>query len=321
MTHAPLRIALVGAGSMGSLHARVISQSPRSELAYVIDPKKESGAALAERFDATWAADLDGMHDVQAVLVASATETHHAIGMEILASGLPLLMEKPLADRLADAEELVAMAVKGDVPLMCGLLERYNPAIMTAMRIVEDPWHVTAVRHSPYVSRVGTGVGSDLLIHDIDAILRMARSDVTVVRASFGYLHPESRNGCEDVAETMIGFADGMVANVSASRVSQRKVRRFEIAEKGALIEVDMLRNAVTIYRHVLNEASQDGLTYRQQTIIEIPTLISSREPLAAQLDRFIDIATGQVDPAEERATILPAHQLLEAVRADALAP
>jgi predicted dehydrogenase len=314
------RIALVGAGTMGSLHARVISQSDRAELAYVIDPQRQLGADVAERFGAVWAADLDGLSDVQAVVVASATETHHHLGLDVLKRGLPLLMEKPLADRLADAEELVGLADRYDVPLMCGLLERFNPAIMTAMSLVETPRHVTAVRHSPYVARIGTGVSSDLLIHDVDAVLRLARAEPSAVRGSFGYHHPNSPEGSEDVAEAMLGFPGGLVSNISASRMSQRKVRRLEIAEEKRLVEVDMLRNAVTIYRHVLNEASQDGLTYRQQTIIEIPMLVSSREPLASQIDRILDVAAGHLDSAEERASIMPAHRVVETIRKDAAA-
>jgi predicted dehydrogenase len=316
----PPRIALVGAGSMGSLHARVISQSPRAELAYVVEPNRAVGTAVAERYNAVWAPDLGSVRDVQACVIASATETHHTLGVEVLNRGLPLLMEKPLADRLADAEELVAVADKRDIPLVCGLLERYNPAIMTAMSVVEQARHVTAVRHSPYVARIGTGVSSDLLIHDVDAVLRIAGAEPSVVRGSFGYLHPDSQEWSEDVAETMMAFPNGMVANISASRISQRKVRRFEIAEQGRLIEIDMLRNSVTIYRHVLNEASQDGLTYRQQTIIEIPMLVSSQEPLAAQLNHFLDIVGGTADAAAERATILPPHRVVEAVRDDSAA-
>jgi hypothetical protein len=110
-----------------------------------------------------------------------------------------------------------------------------------------------------------------------------------------------------------------MVTNVSASRVSQHKVRRLSIAEESRLVEVDMLRNSVTIYRHVLNEASPDGLSYRQQTIIEIPALVSSREPLAAQFDHFLDLAAGLADPAAERQAILPAHRVIERLRVDAI--
>lgn len=315
-----LRVALVGAGSMGSLHARVISQSGRADLAFVVDAQEPVGAPVADRFGATWVADLDGVRDVQAVVVAAATEAHHVLGLEVLRRSLPLLMEKPLADNLADAEDLVALSDKQGVPLLCGLLERYNPAIMTAMSLIEEPRHVTAVRHSPFVPRIRTGVSSDLLIHDVDAVLRIAGSEPSIVRGSFGYLHPDSAEGSEDVAEALLGFPDGMVGNVSASRVSQRKVRRFEIAETNRLVEVDLLRNAVTIYRHVLNEASGDGLSYKQQTIIEIPALVTSREPLASQLDRFLDVVTGAADAAVERASILPAHRVVEAVRENAAA-
>jgi predicted dehydrogenase len=313
------RIAVVGAGAMGSLHARVVAQSDRVELGYVVDPDREAGELLAERHHATWRPDLDGATYVDAVIVAASTESHHALGREVLERRLPLLMEKPLALRLHEAEDLVALSEQVDVPLMCGLLERFNPAIMTALSLVEEPRHVTAVRHSPYEPRIRTGVATDLLVHDVDIVLRLAGADPTSVQGSFAYLHPSSPEGSEDVAEVMLGFPDGMVANVSASRISQRKVRWFTIAETTRLVEIDLLRHLVTIYHHVLNEASPDGLTYKQQTIIEIPTLISSREPLAAQLDAFADLLTGAGDPAAERAGILPVHRVVDQVRANAL--
>ena len=215
-------------------------------------------------------------------------------------------------------EDLIESSAKTDTPLMVGLLERFNPAIMTALKVVDSPRHVTAVRHSPYVARIRTGVSSDLLIHDIDIVLSLAGADPTVVRGSFGYLHPDSPAGSEDVADATLIFADGMIAGISASRVSQRKVRAFTIAELDRMIEVDMLRNAVTIYRNVANEAGDDGLSYRQQAIVEIPQLVSSREPLAAQLDRFLDLIAGSADAAHERATILPAHAVVARVQVDA---
>jgi len=316
----PTRLAVVGTGSMGALHARVIAQSERAELAYVVESQRELGEQVAQRHGATWRPDLDSVDDVDAVVVAAPTEAHHELGRQVLERGLPLLMEKPLTLTLAEAEELVELSAKGEVPLACGLLERYNPAVMTAMRLLEQPRHVLTVRHSPYVARIRNGVSSDLLIHDVDIAVRVAGAEPSSVRASFGYLHPDSPEGSEDVAEGLFTFPDGMIANVSASRVSQRKVRRLTIAEENRLVEVDMLRNSVTIYHHVLNEASPDGLSYRQQTIIEIPALVSSREPLAAQLDRFLDLTLGLADPAVERQAILPAHRVVERLRENATA-
>ena len=304
---------------MGLLHARVVSQSDRAELACVIDPRRDVGEAAAERFGATWRPELGELAGIDAVIVAASTNAHHPVGAAVLRHGLPLLMEKPLADELAFSQDLVELSVKADVPLMCGLLERYNPAIMTALALVEEPRHVRAVRHSPYALPVPTGVASDLLIHDVDVVLAMAGAAPSCVRGTFGYLHADSLPGSEDVADACLEFADGLIASVSASRVSQRKVREITIAEPGRLVEVDMLRNAVTIYRHVLNEASPDGLGYRQQTIIEIPALVCAREPLATQLDHFLDLVTGDVDPASERDGILPAHIVVDQVRNSAL--
>jgi predicted dehydrogenase len=312
---APLRVAVVGVGSMGSLHARVINGHDRTTLAAVVDPNEEIGRAAADKYGATWAADLDGIPGVDAVVVAAATQFHHDIGTEVLDRGLPLLMEKPLADSLAHSEDLVRRSEKSDVPLMCGLLERYNPGIVTALSVLEQPLHITAQRHSPYVARIRTGVASDLLIHDVDIVIRMMGSEPTKVEGSMGYLHPESATGSEDVAEAMLTFEGGAVGNISASRMSQRKVRGFVVNELERLIEIDMLRNAVTIYRHVLGENTEDGLSYKQQTIIEIPQLVTNREPLAAQLDRFVALAAGEADASEERATILPAHRVIEVVR------
>lgn len=318
---APVRVTLVGAGSMGSLHARVIAQSDRAELAFVVDSRREVGERVATQYGAGWAPDLERALGVDAVVVAAATESHHRLGLDVLAHGLPLLLEKPLADEFADAQDIVECSAKNDVPLMCGLLERYNPAIMTALSLIREPRHVNAVRHSPHVARIRTGVAGDLLIHDVDTVVRLAGADPVVVRGALGFSHPDSPPGSEDTADALLTFPGGMTATLSASRLSQRKVRAYTIAEVGRLVEVDMLLNSVTIYRHVLNDAAADGLSYTQQTILEIPKLVSAREPLAAQLDRFLDLVSGVADVndvAAERASILPAHRVVDLIRQDA---
>lgn len=316
MTAKP-RILLIGAGAMGSLHARVMHQSDRVTLAGIADPDADKGRALAERFDTTWSPEPDSLSDVDAVVLASPTPTHHKVAVEVLEHGVPLLVEKPVCDDLADSEEVVAMAAARDLPLMCGLLERYNPAVLTAFAFVEDPLHIAATRHSPYVPRIRTGVAWDLLVHDVDLTIRCFGGEPERVAGSVGLFHPSSDNGAEDIAETVLGFPAGGLASVSASRVGQRKVRSLTITEIGRLVEVDLLRRAVTIYRNVSSEAATpDGRGYRQQSVIEIPELLTSTEPLAAQLDRFVDVLDGRVDAAEERDTILPAHRVVAQVLA-----
>ena len=298
---------------MGRLHARVIAQSPGAELHRVVDPDPDA-AHVAERFGAAYAPELD-LAGSDAVVLAAPTETHRQLALLAITTGLPLLIEKPLADRLADSIEIVEASAAAGVPVMCGFLERYNPAVLTAMEIVRDPVHISAVRHSPYAPRIRTGVASDLLVHDVDLALRMIGSEPQHVRGALAVCHPSSLPSAEDVAEAVITFADGAVAAASASRIGQRKIRSFSIGEVHQLVEVDLLRRDVTIYRHVANEVHQGGSTYRQQTIIEIPSLVSAQEPLAAQLEHFLALTAGGKDADAERATILPAHRVIESIR------
>ncbi|GLY48084.1 Gfo/Idh/MocA family oxidoreductase [Lentzea sp. NBRC 102530] len=310
------RILLVGTGTMGSLHARVLAGSDRCDLVRVAEPREEAGRAIAERYDAQWSPEIGDLSDVDAVVIAAATEFHHGLALEVLNQDKPLLIEKPVCPGIEASEEVVALSAKRDVPLMCGLLERYNPAVLTALSLVDNPVHVTATRHSPYAPRIRTGVSWDLLVHDVDLAIRVfGGQDPTHVQGTFGYFHPTSVQGAEDVAETVLGFSDGGLATVSASRIGQRKVRSLTITEVDRLIEADLLRRDVTIYRHVSNDAATpDGRGYRQQSIIEIPELVSAREPLAAQLDHFLDIVAGEADADAERSAILPSHRVVAKV-------
>ena len=312
---APLRLALIGAGAMGSLHARVIAQHPAAELAVVVDPAASAGRSLADLYGTRWAPELDG--PVDAVIVASPTDTHVAWARRALAEDLPVLVEKPVSVDAAETRALVGEAEARDVPLMCGLLERFNPVVAAALEIATTPLHVSVMRHSPYVERIRTGVAYDLLIHDVDLALRIAGRRPDSIMAHVAHVHPKSDPGAEDVAEVTLRFDDGLLVSLSASRISQRKVRSAWIAELDRMVEVDMLRHDITVYHHVGNAMiGDDGRGYRQQTIIDIPVVANVREPLATQLDRFVALARGEIDPAAERASVVPPHEVVaEALR------
>jgi predicted dehydrogenase len=219
-----------------------------------------------------------------------------------------------VADSLQRTQEIVALADERDLPLMCGLLERYNPAILTARALVDEPIHVTATRHSPYAPRIRTGAAWDLLVHDVDLAIQIMSSAPEHVAATRGFFHPSSTTDSEDVAETIMTFPSGAVAQVSASRVGQRKIRQLSIYELDRLIEIDLLRRDVTIYRHVSENSVDEGRGYRQQTVIEIPELVSSREPLTTQFERFLDVIDGTADAARERRSIIPSHAVIDRV-------
>jgi predicted dehydrogenase len=316
-------VAVLGAGAMGRLHARVVATSPRCALRGVVDPSPEAGRRVARRWGVPYARDLADLSDVQAVIVATPSDTHRDTALRLLDAGLPLLVEKPLCPDLDDAAAVVAAAERAGLPLMCGLLERFNPAVRTAMALLGDPVHLTATRHSPYAPRITTGVGWDLLVHDVDLAMQCFGSTPCRVTGERGQVHPKSLAGAEDVAEAVLAFGDGRLAAISASRVGQRKVRSVTIAEVERLLEVDLLRGDVTIHCHVDDDLGADGRGYRQQSVIEIPAPVTSVEPLAAQLDRFLDLlgagtaGGGEVpDLDAERRSILPPHEVVARVLA-----
>lgn len=314
----PVRIGVVGAGSMGSLHARVIAGFGRTELAWIADPDRERGQRIANKYGCPWRPEVD-FGGVDAVVVAAPTQFHHDIARGVIEAGVPLLLEKPLADELQHSRDLVALASSRRSVLTCGLLERFNPAVRTAAEIVREPLHVSTVRHSPYAERIRTGVAGDLLIHDVDFAIRLFGEVPASVTGLCGYFEPRSDVRSEDTAEAVLKFPAGQVASLSASRVSQRKTRTVVIAELGRVVEVDLLRQDITVYRHVQASEFDQDMGYSQQTIIDIPVVRYLGEPLQLQLEHFLELIDGDGDREGELASLLPSHevvaQFMEAAR------
>ena len=308
-----VRIGLVGAGAMGSLHARVLAGADAVDLAWIADPSSVAGEAAARRYGTRWIPEPE-LSSVDAVVIASPTHTHHASALQVIDAGLALLVEKPLADTLQHAEAIVAASQQHDTVLMCGLLERFNPAVRTAAEISRAPLHVATVRHSPYAERIRTGVAADLLIHDVDVVVRLFGEEPQQVFGHFGLFEPRSDTGREDMAEASLRFSAGQFASLSASRVAQRKVRSLTITELDRSIEVDMLRQAITIYKHVQESGFDEDAGYRQQTIIDIPVVRHPGEPLQLQLAHFLALINGAADVAAERDTLLLPHRLIDRI-------
>jgi predicted dehydrogenase len=311
-----LSVGLVGSGAMGSLHARVLAQHPATQLKSIIDPDPRA-AAVADLWACERVPELEDPSRYDAVVVATPTHTHFELASRCLAAGVPVLVEKPLTDRIDQTEELVAQARRRGVPMMCGFLERYNPAVLTARELAREPVHVTTVRHSPYAPRIRTGVIYDLLIHDIDQALRILGSRPQVVDGVVGQFHPSSLPGAEDIVEATLRFDSGAVAALAASRLTHRKMRTLTIHELTQSIEVDMVRNDITVWRHVANELLDEGAGgYRQQTVMDIPAIRHYREPLFGQLQRFVELVTGLDDFQHELDGLTGPHAISEQLRA-----
>jgi predicted dehydrogenase len=308
-----VKIALVGAGSMGRNHARIISESDAADLVTIIDPVREAAEPVANAAGASWSPDLEAAARADAVVVAASTEYHFDIATSVIAMGKPLLIEKPICPSLDQTIEITNAAARAGLPLMCGFLERYNPAIMVARRMVTDPVYVRADRHSPYVPRIKTGVAWDLLVHDVDLISQIYGGiSPASVRMETGRFHPSSVPGAEDIIEVSLGFPNEALGSASASRLSQRKVRTMVIQTLDRMVEIDLLRRGVTAYRHTVIESDEvGGAGFRQATEMEVPE-ITGREPLATQFARFLSLLHGDIDPDAERDSYLPAHRIVE---------
>lgn len=303
----PLRIGLIGAGNMGANHARVIAGSPDTTLAVVVDQNVERASALGAD-GAIVSDDVAAVADCDAVIVASPTESHADIALDLLDSGIPLLVEKPLSADASSVHDMVSASKARDVPLMCGFVERFNAAVITASGLVDEPpIHIVSMRHSPVAPRIATSVVFDLLIHDIDLAVRLAGgTDIAAVTSSSWQ---EPRSGVDEVADCSLRFAGGAVATLSASRRSQRKIRSLFVSTADQLIEVDLLRQDVTVFRNVAQSQIGEELTYRAETVVDIPFVRHAGEPLALQLAHFVGLVRGENDPDQERNSVLEPHR------------
>jgi predicted dehydrogenase len=305
-----MKVALVGVGAMGSHHARVIGNAQRARLYAVVDRDLERATAVAERIGCLATTDVEVAARSDAVVVATPTEAHLEVALELLGAGRPLLIEKPLAPDLASVQVIVKESEARGVPIMCGFVERFNPVIAAASDVIDTPpIHLVALRHSPPAERVTSSVVADLLIHDIDLAMHFAGGAEPVDVAASTWIPPEG--GVSEIADCMVRFSSGMLATLSASRRSQRKVRSFTVVTPEVLVELDLLRQDVSVYRHVRHEQLGGATTtYRAQTVVDIPFVRHAGEPLALQFEYFLDLVEGRVDADQERRRLLPAHAI-----------
>jgi predicted dehydrogenase len=303
-----LNLALIGAGQMGSNHARVIAESDQAEIGVVIDTDLDRAERLAARYGGQASSSLGAAANMDAAIVASSTEAHPPIATALIDAQVPLLIEKPLAIDLSDVEMIVKASERQHVPLLCGFVERFNPAVGTGLALLDEPpLHIVTTRHSPPAPRINTSVVIDLLIHDVDLVVRAAGglTPTTISSASFcpnGQAWPE-------ITDCLLQFASGTIGGLSANRMGQRKVRQMTMLSTTQLVEVDLLRQDVTVYRNVGQELIDQGvLAYRSDTIVDIPYVRHAGEPLALQLKHFVGLVLGDVDPDAERSSLLTPH-------------
>lgn len=278
-----LRVAVIGAGYMGRLHAEKLAACEGVELAAVCDVDAQRASELAQRCGCPPFTDqkkILGLAD--ATVVAVPTERHHAVVGACLEAGLHVLVEKPIAATLAEADELIGLAKKRGLVLQVGHVERCNAAFRALAARMRRPLYIDAERLSGFKSRgADVDVVLDLMIHDLDLALALAGAEVAAVGASgFRVL-----TGDIDIANARLEFANGCVASLSASRVSQSPVRKLRVFQHDLYVSADLQAGRLRYVRQAAGE------------IVETEERHGGGDALAAQAQAFVEAARGTAPP------------------------
>ena len=295
----PVKVGVIGIGNMGWHHARVLSLLRDADLIGVADPDPERGHLATEQFGCRWFADYREMlSEVEAVCIAVPTLLHHPVGLACLQAGLHVLIEKPIAASQDEATALINAAHQAHRLLQVGHIERFNPAFRELIKVVanEEVVVLEGRRHSPHSDRANdVSVVLDLMIHDIDLVLELAQAPVVRLAAAGG----RSAEGPIDYVNATLGFENGVVASLTASKMSHRKIRSLSAHCRSSLVETDFLNHTLHIHRraHEWVSADHGELLYRNDGFIE-EVSTTSIEPLYAELEHFLQCVRGRETPA-----------------------
>lgn len=317
----PIRIGVIGVGNMGQHHTRVLSMLKDVELVGVSDVNVERGIDTASKYRVRFFEDYrDLLEHIDAVCIAVPTRLHHAVGMTCLQAGVHVLIEKPIAASIAEAESLVNAAAESHCILQVGHIERFNPAFQELHKVLntEELLALEAHRMSPYSHRANdVSVVLDLMIHDIDLLQELAGAPVARLTAS-GSRAADS--GYLDYVTATLNFTNGIVATLTSSKVTHRKIRRIAAHCKNSLTEADFLNNEILIHRQTTANCLTDygQVLYRQDGLIE-KVYTSNIEPLHAELEHFVNCVRGGNQPSVGGEQALKALRLASLIEQMAL--
>jgi predicted dehydrogenase len=292
---------------MGRLHVRVYSQMPTVKLMGVHDHSPDVTAAVADEFGAPGVESVEKLLDgVDAVTIAVPTKFHLGIAEKCLRRKIACLIEKPLAKDTTEGKRIVELAREFSTPVQVGHIERFNPAIRAMARLNIQPRFMEVTRISPMTFRsIDVGVVLDMMIHDIDIVLNLASSTVSKIEAIGVSVIGE----VEDICNARLTFANGCVANLTASRLAMRTDRRLRVFSNDAYVSIDYQKRHGTVIRRSGNvDAIRDAVAriregevedlsqLNYKDLVHIENLQSDDvEPLRAELDSFVQaVKTGE---------------------------
>jgi predicted dehydrogenase len=288
----PISVAVVGVGVFGRNHARVYKelelQGENVRLLGVVDPDVTRADAVAREFGCKAFGSVKQMltthSELQAASVAAPTVHHLAVARELMKAGVDVLIEKPLAATLAEAEELVSLAAKHKRIAQAGHLERFNPAVRATLPILTRPMFFEVHRLSVFTPRsLDVDVVLDLMIHDLDIVLAFAKSPVKEVRA----VGLPILSGKVDIANVRLEFESGCIANFTASRVSTERVRKLRFFQPRQYVSLDYGRQEVLVFTVGSDGSAPATPTVNPQIGVSKPP-VATEEPLHAELRSFL---------------------------------
>jgi len=281
-----LKIAVVGVGSLGQHHARILADLEGVRLAAVVDADGARAAEIAGRHGVPALGPGDPLPAVDGVVVAAPTRLHRDLAVRFLESGIGVLCEKPMATTLEECDAILEAQSRSGAPLLVGHIEHFNPGVEALSAHVHHPGFLEVHRLGVFVPRsLDVDVVLDLMIHDIEIAQSLVRRPVSKVEAvGVSVLTPYV-----DLANARLTFEGGCVANLTASRISREKVRKLRLFQKDAYLSVDYAEQAVECYR------VEDGPAGR--AIQKVPVAVEKKEPLRRELEHFAAILGGHESP------------------------
>jgi predicted dehydrogenase len=284
----PLRVGVIGIGHLGKHHARIMGALEEATLVAVADTVRERADEAARATGAHAVTDArDLLEQVDAVSIAVPTELHLEIALPFLERGIAVLVEKPMARSLDEADRMLAAAAASGAILAVGQTERYNPAVQTVLPLVTSPRFIEVHRLGVFPDRsLDIDVVFDLMIHDLDIVLSLVRSEVTAIEAvGVPVLTPKY-----DIANARLRFASGCIANITASRISKERVRKIRFFQPDAYISIDYAAQEVEGWRLVRRDGARPEIQGGQ-----LP--VQKDEPLRRELQDFVRAARDRRAP------------------------
>jgi predicted dehydrogenase len=307
-----IKTAVIGVGHLGREHARVYSSLADATLIAVCDTNETNGRAIADLYGVRFVRDYrELLGEVEAVSVATPTVNHHEITCACLAAGIGALVEKPIARTIAEADEMIRIAGAKAVVLQVGHIERFNPAFRALQQNIDRPRFFEAHRMGIFTPRsLDIDVVMDLMVHELDIIATLVQSEVVKLEAvGIPILTPKI-----DLANARLEFADGCVANITASRVSGERLRKLRVFQPNEYYSLDYAEQQVVMCR--LAPPKHSGTL---PEIVAGTLEVTKREPLRAEIEEFISAVRTRTAPkvtgAEGKRALALALEVLNKIK------